>query len=535
MKRKLQELILAIKLEANFSKYEILTIYLNRIYFGAGTFGIDAASRRYFQKPAKEMNLFEAAILAGILKAPSRYSPSSNPKRALDRARIVLSSMEASGFITDKWKVYFEDWSKEFLGRSGRKENGCRYFADWVFETIPELIGAISEDLTVVTTLHPEMQKQTELICKKFYDEFKDEYKFNEVSSVVMSPTGEVFVMVGGLDYGKSQFNRATAALRQPGSAFKTFVFLAALENGIDKDEKFEDSPYEQGTWKPGNYMWKELGEISLFEAYVYSVNSVCIRIAKKVGIRNVIKTARRLGITSPLNNDLTLSIGSPDLTLMEMLRAYAPFINGGYLCVPYGIVEIRNKNGDILYQHKTKKLRVIEDEQLCSMREMMRAVIVRGTGRAANKSENAIGKTGSNSNRDAWFFGGLLPERRNGNTETVDQEEPATDILSAINRLDPNLFILKSKDEAEDDSTISADEKQSTKAIADNGLVMAVWIGNDMSDNKMAPISTGGRIPTRIAGAILEKFINNPEPGGQNFNKKSKIAASVNQLLGKE
>jgi penicillin-binding protein 1A len=508
IRRKLQELILAAKLESRFLKNEILTLYLNRVYFGAATYGIDAASRRYFQKTAKELTLFEAAILAGILCAPSRYSPTASPKKSIERAKLVLTSMEASSFIDASWREHLSEWAESFVqNMTAVSEKGSRYFADWVYENIPSLIGPIDQDLTVVTTLHPKVQHHAEEVCARYYKDFADEYKFSQASAIAMTPSGAVLAMVGGLDYGKSQFNRATVARRQPGSAFKTFVYLAALEAGIDRDEKFDDSAFQQGSWKPGNYKWKELGEISLFEAYVYSVNSVCVRIAKEIGIRSVIKTARRLGITSPLNADLTLALGSPDLTFIELVRAYAPFFNDGYLCWPYGIVEIRDKNGEILYQRtRDVRVRVIEDEPRFTMNTMMRTVIVRGTGRATNVDPNVIGKTGTNSNRDAWFLGGILATPPN--VESVVEGE-------------------------DDDPWVIA------KMV---GMVIGFWIGNDSREKKMAPHSTGGRLPARMAGDFIKVCLASGTTSKQDENRKvlntspivesSGLPTSVSQLL---
>ncbi|MDR0631117.1 MAG: transglycosylase domain-containing protein [Holosporales bacterium] len=543
IRRKLQELILAAKLEARFSKNEILTLYLNRVYFGAATYGIDAASRRYFQKTAKELTLFESAILAGILCAPSRYSPTAHPKKSVERAKIALKYMESSGFIDGSWRDNIDEWEASFIQQSQNKtEKGSRYFADWVFESIPSIIGPIDQDLTVVTTLHPAMQRQSEEICQKYYDEFYEEYKFSQAAVIAMTPTGAVLTMVGGLDYGKSQFNRATLARRQPGSAFKTFVYLSALEAGIDRDEKFDDSAFQQGTWKPGNYKWKELGEISLFEAYVYSVNSVCVRVAKKVGIRNVIKTARRLGITSPLNVDLTLALGSPDITFLELVRAYAPFFNGGFLCQPYGIVEIRDKNGNVLYQRsENKKVRVVKSDPLEYMKAMMRAVIARGTGRAANVSPNVMGKTGSNSSIDAWFLGGWIrsqksEEKTNGKSD--DKADGKADGKTDDNanydtkeKDDPDAAKPDDKADTEDTSELSPDQ-----ILSKCGVVLGVWIGNDSLRQKMAPHSTGGRLPTRIAGSIFKAYANaqqeNEEPQIEMLALGSTVASSMNQYL---
>jgi penicillin-binding protein 1A len=512
IRRKLQEFILAAKLESRFSKNEILTLYLNRVYFGSATYGIDAASRRYFQKTAKELTLFESAILAGILCAPSRYSPTASPKKSIERAKIALNYMESSGFIDSSWREKIGEWEASFIQHAKVKsEKGSKYFADWVFESIPSIIGPIDQDLTVITTLHPEMQRQSEEVCQQFYENFFEEYKFSQAAVIAMTPTGAVLAMVGGLDYGKSQFNRATVARRQPGSAFKTFVYLSAIEAGIDPDEKFDDSAFQQGTWKPGNYKWKELGEVSLFEAYVYSVNSICVRIAKRVGIRNVIKTAKRLGITSPLNADLTLALGSPDVTFIELVRAYAPFFNGGYLCQPYGIMEIRDKNGNILYQKgEGVNVRIIKKEHLAIMLDMQRAVVKRGTGRAANVDPYVMGKTGTNSNRDAWFLGGRTSCKSDSKSENAEGHDAT------------------SKDDKTpiDEPTIETADGLSSRQIADReGLVLGVWIGNDSREKKMAPHSTGGRLPARMAGELIKAYLKAP-------NAQSNAAEDTSQKL---
>lgn len=472
--RKLQELVLSLKLEAYFSKSEILTLYLNRVYFGAGTYGIDAASRRYFRKSGKELTLFEAAILAGLLRAPSRYSPLANPQRACERAHHVLTAMENVGFIGPEWRKDWEIWKASFFAWVKDTEKGSRYFTDWVFESLPALLGPIDQDLTVVTTLRSDFQHQVEDTLRQFHAENSQEYKFSQAASVVMTASGAILAMVGGLDYGKSQFNRVTSAKRQPGSSFKTFVYLSGLEDGIELDDLFDDSAFEQGTWKPGNYKWKSLGEISYLESFVYSVNSVCIRVAKQVGVRHVMRTARRLGITSPLEPNLTLALGSSSLTLLELVRAYAPFFNYGYSCRPYGIYEVRNKVGDILYQRTDDNaVPVVQEEPLEKMKIMLRTVIARGTGRAANVDPRIGGKTGSNGNRDAWFVGGLEPQ-------PLEPEEDETSLYTQV---------------------------------LQNGIVLGVWIGNDSLDQGMAPHSTGGRIPTRMAAKIFKILLTKPAP----------------------
>ena len=497
IKRKLQELILAVKLEAKFTKDQILTLYLNRVYFGAGTYGIDAASRKYFQKSAKELTLFESAILAGLLKAPSRYSPKSHPQKAIQRAKVVLGTMETNGYLPKEWIDSVNEMEQDFLSKSKPTENGSRYFADWVFENIPSVIGDIDRDIIVVTTLNTNMQKIAEDVCKEFFEKFGAEYKYSQSALVAMTPDGAVLSMIGGMNYGKSQYNRATSALRQSGSAFKPFVFLAGLEEGLSIDTMIEDSPYIQGSWKPGNYRWREKGAVSLLDGLTYSVNSVSIRVAKEAGIKNVARVAKKLGITSPISHTLDVALGSSESTLIELMQAYAVFANYGYASWPYGIFEIRDKDGKIIYQHNDDvNIKVVNDEHLENMKEMLRSVISRGTGRAANVDPNLFGKTGSNSNRDAWMF-------------ICREPIPNGDFVNV--------------------------EENSPKYIVDmNGIVLGVWIGNDSAENKMIPSSTGGRIPARIAGQIIKKFLTTSKIEGkveENKNLQNTVD-SVNKLL---
>lgn len=474
LKRKIVEFMLAIRLEEFFSKEEILTMYLNRVYFGAGTYGIDAASRRYFQKSAKDLSLFEAAVLAGLLRAPSRYSPSANPSRAISRAQIVLERMEVNQMLSPKWRSFMEQWKTEFLTQSVQSEKGSRYFADWVYESIPSVLGPLDQDITVVTTLNMEMQRVAEQTCKKFYDANHEEYKFSQAALVAMTTEGAILSMVGGLDYGVSQFNRVTSAMRQPGSAFKPFVYLTAVESGITPDTLIDDSPYKQGTWKPANYKWTPRGTLPMMEGFVHSVNSVCIRLARMVGIRNVAKTARRLGIYSPLDINLTLALGTSSLTLLELVGAYGPFANSGNAVWPYGIQEIRNRNGDILFQHQPiQNIKVIADAPRKTMNTMMRAVVARGTSRAANVDPYLFGKTGTSGHSDAWV---------------VLAREPQT-------------------------TSEATDEMSPRYLIDQNGLVLGIWVGNDAIDQRMVSYSTGGRIPGRMAAEMLKTFLAVPKP----------------------
>jgi penicillin-binding protein 1A len=471
IKRKMQEFLLTLKLEARFSKDQILSIYINRVSFGSGVYGIDAAARKYFQKSAKNLTIFEAAILAGVLRAPSRYSPIAHPQRAITRARVVLKAMEDSGSLDPHWHMLLPGWETDFLKKPPAFEKGYKYFADWVYEVLPSIIGPIEQDLIVTTTLNTFIQKTTEEVFQEFYTKFGEEYKFQQVAGILASADGAILAMVGGLDYGKSQFNRAVHSMRQLGSAFKPFVFLAAIEEGVEIDFMMDDSPYEHGSWKPGNYKWKTLGEISVLEAFVYSVNSVCLRLAEMVGLRKVLNVAKRLGIQSPLNYNMTTAIGASEGTMLEYMRAYATFANYGYAVWPYGIFEVRDKDGNILYQHSDEaNVCVIEDEALRKMKVLMRTVIQRGTGRAANVDEHLFGKTGTNGQRDAWFC--------------------------------------VCRDPIPDADFTDIDEHSPRYMIDMHGLAFIAWVGNDCSEQPMAPLSTGGRIPARAAAEIIKRIM---------------------------
>jgi penicillin-binding protein 1A len=471
IKRKMQEFLLTLKLESRFSKDQILSLYINRVSFGAGVFGIDAASRKYFSKSAKELTLFEATILAGVLRGPSRYSPVAHPQRAVNRACVVLKAMESAGFLDASWQELLPNWKAEFLKNPIAFEKGSKYFADWIYETLPSIIGPIDQDLIVTTTLNPLIQKTAEEVCQKFYKEFSQEYKFQQVAGLLTSSDGTILAMIGGIDYGQSQFNRAVYAMRQLGSAFKPFVFLAAIEDGVDIDSKIEDSPYQHGSWKPGNYKWKSLGEISVLEAFTYSVNSVCLRLAEMVGLRKVLKVAKRLGIHSAIRYNLASALGASEGTMLEYLRAYSPFASYGYASWPYGVFEVRDKDGNILYQHSDEvSVRVIDEKALTAMKAMMQAVVRRGTGRAANVDSGLFGKTGTNNSSDAWVF--------------------------------------LCRDPVPDSDFSNVDEDSPRYVIDMHGVVFCVWIGNDSMQDKMAPLSTGGRIPARIAAEIMKRLL---------------------------
>ena len=405
VRRKVQEALLAFWLEQRFSKDQILTIYMNRVYFGQGAYGVDAAARRYFRKPARDVSVYEAAMLAGLLKAPSRYNPISNPDAADGRARQVLQSMAEAGWLTSKEEKQAES------GRSAVRISGSgaqiRYFADWALERTRDYVGYDGGDLIVVTTIDPRLQRLAEQAVRKHLDAAAPR-KAGQAALVAMRPDGAVVAMVGGRNYAESQFNRATQALRQPGSAFKLFVYLAAAEAGVRPGDPAMDAPITVEGWSPRNYGSKYRGAVSVREAAARSLNSVAVALSEQVGRRKVTAMARRLGITSEIGSDPALALGAYEVTLLELTAAYAIVANQGYGVWPHGVSEIRSGDGRVLYRRSGGGPgRLVEPPHVATMNDLLRAAISWGTGKAARLDRPAAGKTGtSQDSRDAWFVG---------------------------------------------------------------------------------------------------------------------------------
>ncbi len=407
IERKIQELILAVWLETKFSKDEILELYLNRVYFGSGAYGVDAASRRYFNKSARDVNLAEAAILAGVLKAPSRLSPARNPKLAEDRAQIVLGAMRRANFVTDREtaKALTMQAKKAKRYWSGSEH----YVADMVMKELPTLIGEMRADVVVDTTFDLELQKLAGKIIAETLDKYGTKRKVSQGALVTMSPNGALRALVGGREYADSQFNRATDALRQPGSAFKPFVYLAALEAGRTPVSVRQDAPVKIGNWTPENYDRKYRGPVTLDTALSKSLNTVAAQLVMEVGPITVIETARRLGIRSKLQQNASIALGTSEVTLLELVTAFAPFSNGGDAVAPFLIKRVKDLDGNVLYERKTSPSnKVIRSRELGMMNAMLSNVISTGTGKAASLGDRpAAGKTGTTQNsRDGLFVG---------------------------------------------------------------------------------------------------------------------------------
>jgi len=405
IKRKTQEMLLAFWLEYNFTKDQILGLYLNRVYLGAGTYGVDAAARRYFGKPARRVNLYEAALLAGLLKAPSRYSPARDAARADKRTALVLRSMTDAGFVTSEEAA--QALAKKTRGRAAAG-NQARYFTDWVMGQVADFIGPVDRDLTVITTLNPYYQRVAEQELAVTLAKQGAKRNVSQGAVVVMQPDGAVRALVGGRDYDASQFNRATQALRQPGSAFKAFVYLAALEAGMSPDARMIDAPIRIGKWRPSNYADKYYGEVTLREAFARSLNSVAVRLNETVGSAKTAAVARRLGITSDLTLHPSLALGASEVTLLELTGAYGTFANRGKGLLPYAIEEIRGPGGKLLYRREGGGPgRVVGAAQVDQMTNLMTATVAWGSGKAADPGRPAAGKTGTSQEfRDAWFIG---------------------------------------------------------------------------------------------------------------------------------
>jgi penicillin-binding protein 1A len=408
LRRKIQEAMLALWIEHKFTKEEILSAYLNRVYFGSGAYGIDAAARTYFGKPATDITLWESAVLAGLLKAPSRYSPSSNPKLARDRAKTVIAKMEEAGYIDKGMKKQeLEEARIHLAGATAGDLN--RYFTDWVAEQIDSYITDAGRDLVVRTTFVPELQLLAESRQKEMFKQVKPEQKITQAALVTMAPDGAVLAMIGGVDYESSQFNRATQAQRQPGSAFKPFVYMAALEAGYAPENKLIDAPITQGTYHPHNYDDKYFGEVTLTEALARSLNTATVRLLQDVGIASLIDVTQRFNFSHPFAPELATGLGADETTLLEMTNAYAMIVNGGYAIWPYAVLSIKDSSGNVLYEHEeTVHAQMFSSRDIARLDEMLVQVVAQGTGQAAQLSRGHVaGKTGTSQNyRDAWFIG---------------------------------------------------------------------------------------------------------------------------------
>jgi penicillin-binding protein 1A len=409
IRRKVQELILAVWLETKFSKKQILSLYLNRVYFGEGAYGIEAASQRYFNTPASKLSVGEAALLAGLMKGPSRYSPVSATQRAQTRANVVLNKMVETHAITEAQRQ--EAISHPVQVQVALANQNAQYFIDWLDAQVRGIVGQPQEDLVVETTLDLAIQANGERAVRTITARDGPTKGVQQAALIALDGEGRVRAYVGGVDYGQSQFDRVATAQRQAGSSWKPFVYLTAMEQGRTPDQQVVDEPVTIGAWQPRNFEGAYLGQITLQTALAQSINTVAARLANEIGTTNVAQTARRLGITSPIQTAPSMALGAVEVSPLEMAQAYASFSNGGFQVKAYGVERIRTGTGKVLFDHglgAQPHAQVIGQPALSEMAQMMREVLVDGTGaRAHIPGYDLAGKTGTTSDyRDAWFIG---------------------------------------------------------------------------------------------------------------------------------
>ncbi|MBB5704720.1 PBP1A family penicillin-binding protein [Sphingopyxis panaciterrulae] len=398
--RKLREMVLALALEWKFSKDQILELYLNKVYFGGGSYGIDAASRRFFGHSATDMSLSEAAVVAGLVKAPSRYSPTADAQAALGRAGVVLNTMVDAGFVTRSQADAAKPADVELASETG--QNSARYFTDWALPQLDMLIDEGNEPIDVYTTLDLGMQRAATAAIQA------DAPRGVQGALVSLDRDGAVRAMVGGTDYVASNYNRATQAVRQPGSAWKLFVYMAALEAGYKVDDEVIDEPVTIGGWSPRNSSGRFAGAMSVRTAFAYSVNTIAAKLGSEIGFSSVANMARRFGITTPINTHPSMVLGSAEVRVIDMTAAFAAVARKGVSVHPYGITKVTTAEGRLLYQREPDRGQVLVDDWVAAgITDLLQTAVNTGTGRAAQIGRPVAGKTGTtSSNKDGWFLG---------------------------------------------------------------------------------------------------------------------------------
>lgn len=398
--RKLREAVLALALEWKFSKDQILELYLNKVYFGGGAYGVDAAARKFFGHPGTEITLPEATIIAGLVKAPSHYSPTADAEAAIGRAKVVLSVMEGNGDVTPSQAAGIDYSAIKFAAERG--QNSVRYFTDWALPQLDLLLPDNTQAIEVWTTLDPKMQAAATRAIET------NTPKGAQGALVSMDRDGAVLAMVGGTDYVTSNYNRAVNAVRQPGSAWKLFVYLAALEAGYTPKDRVVDEPVTIDGWSPRNSGGTYAGEIDVRTAFAYSKNTVAAQLGNEVGFSAVAGMARRFGITTPISTVPSMVLGTNEVRVIDLTRAFAAVSAKGRSVEPYGIVKVQTVDGKVLYQHTPKEGSLLVPAYVSAgITDLLQSAVSTGTGRAAQIGRPVAGKTGTtNSNKDGWFLG---------------------------------------------------------------------------------------------------------------------------------
>jgi len=398
--RKIREVILALAMETKFSKDQILELYLNKVYFGGGAYGVDAASRKFFDHGAEDLSLAEAAIIAGLVKAPSHYSPTADAQAAIDRATVVVGVMQDAGMISAAEAAEVRPADVKMAKQ--QPQDSVRYFTDWVLPQLDGLIDETEKPIDVWTTLDLKMQRAATAAIAA------NAPRGAQGALVSIDRDGAVKAMVGGTDYVTSNYNRAVTAVRQPGSAWKLFVYLAALEAGFRPEDMVEDKPVEIEGWQPKNSNGQYAGEISLRTAFAYSKNTVAAQLGQEVSTSSIANMARRFGITTPINTQPSMVLGTSETRVIDMTQAFASVGSNGRSITPYGISKVTTIDGEILYSAKpARSVQLVEDWVAGAMTDLMQTAVATGTGRAANIGRPVAGKTGTtSSNKDGWFLG---------------------------------------------------------------------------------------------------------------------------------
>lgn len=406
--RKIQEALLALELERKFSKQEIITMYLNRVYLGRGNYGVDAASKFYFGKNVQDINLYEAAILASMLKSPNKLSPANDKEASLKAAKQVLYNMENAGYLS------ISDLNNLSPARiiergEGRGALHNPYFTDYVMEILPDLIGPIERNLTVYTTMNLAMQNNLEAAMNEVISKQGAARDAKQRAAITIDNNGEIKAWVGGAHYRTSQFDRVYKAKRQPGSSFKLFVYLAALENGIKLNDHFVDHPISIGNWRPRNFSRDYKGSMTMQESFALSINTIAVQLSEKIGRNKVAAIAHTLGVTEELKLLPSLALGASEVPLLQMTQAYAAVSAKGHLVTPIAITKVLDQHSNIIYTHNPAiGSKVLSDTAVRGMWSLMRESVISGTSKGADiTGVEVYGKTGtSQDHRDAWFFG---------------------------------------------------------------------------------------------------------------------------------
>ena len=474
--RKIQEAILALWLEHKFTKEQILELYLNRVYFGSGAFGVEAAAHKYFNTNARNVTVQQAAMLAGLMKAPTKLAPNRNPQAAVDRAAQVVTAMRDEHFITEgQAKLALADPAHVVRAPGAGSIN---YAADYVVDTLDDVVGAPDEDIVVQSTIDRSLQAEGERALDDELARKGGKFGVSQGAMVAMDPDGAIRVLIGGRDYAASQFDRAVAAKRQPGSAFKPFVYLAGVEKGLTPETVRDDAPINVRGWKPENYSHEYLGPVTLTKALSMSLNTVAVRVCLEAGPKAVVATAHRLGIGDELQPNASIALGTSEVSPLELVTAYVPFSNGGIGVQPHVISRVKTASGQLLYQHRGgNNGRVIATHDLAMMNTMMTETLLTGTARRGElPGWQAAGKTGTSQDyRDAWFIGYT------------------------------------------------------------SRLVTGVWLGND--DSSPTKKASGGSLPVEIWSRFMKVAMAgqppNPLPGGTAHGAPAATASLPNSLFG--